>query len=108
MRKSISANPIYSLHHSLDPVIAEVAAKVLKLQCFKEPKRRFDWDFLNDIGVINLLRLEYLRTGKLSAPFDLYQSTRLEQYSHRYESLFALPSGNDSRECRLRNYSGTL
>lgn len=84
------SDKIYTFHHLFDPINMEIASKVLKLNCFKEPRKRFDWDFVNDIGVINLLRNEYYRTGNIESVFRLYQSTRLDEYSHRYESLFAL------------------
>jgi len=42
------------------------------------------------IGVINLLRREYLRTGSVVKTFRLYQETRLDRRSQRYESIFAL------------------
>lgn len=81
---------VYDLHHALDPVILPVANRVLKLSCFSKARQHFEWDMLNDIGIINLLRRDYLRHGSLVKTFRLYQGTRLDNRSHRYESLFAL------------------
>ena len=81
---------VYDLHHELDSINLEVVDKVMKLQCFQKPKAHYDWDFVNDIGIINLLRREYFRSGRLEPVFDLYQSTRFDPRCHRYESLFAL------------------
>src|ERR1035437_7783105 len=81
---------LYALHHELDPVNLEVVDNVLKLACLRKPKLHYDWDFINYIGVINLLRKEYLRHGDFRKVFDLYQSTRTDPRCHRYESLFAL------------------
>ena len=81
---------LYDLHHALDPVILPVANRVLKLSCFSKARQHFEWDMLNDIGIINLLRRDYLRHGSFVKTFRLYQGTRLDDRSHRYESLFAL------------------
>jgi phosphohistidine swiveling domain-containing protein len=78
----------YNLHHLFDPINIEITSKILKMNCFSEPKKRFNWDFINDAGIINLLRIEYLRTTKIEVVFNLYQSTRLDGYSHRYENIF--------------------
>lgn len=86
----LNPNIIYELHHALDPVILQVAGRVLKLKCFKRAHEHFNWDMLNDIGIINLLRKEYLRHGSIVKTFKLYQGTRLDQRSQRYESIFAL------------------
>lgn len=82
-------NRIYDLHHLLDPINIEICSKVLKMSCFAESRERFDWDFVNDTGIINLLRKEYLSKGRIAPIFDLYQRTRIDGYSHRYESLIA-------------------
>jgi phosphohistidine swiveling domain-containing protein len=79
----------YDLHHLLDPINIAVCSKVLKMGCFEESRKRFDWDFINDIGIINLLRKEYVEKGNIAAVFNLYQSSRIDAYSHRYESLLA-------------------
>jgi phosphohistidine swiveling domain-containing protein len=81
---------LYDLHHALDPVILPVANRVLKLAFFSKARQHFEWDMLNDIGIINLLRRDYLRHGSFVRTFRLYQDTRLDNRSHRYESLFAL------------------
>lgn len=81
---------MYQLHHALDPVSLSVAGRVLKLNCFSKAHQHFNWDLLNDIGVINLLRREYLRHGSIVRVFNLYQGTRLDRRSHRFESIFAL------------------
>jgi phosphohistidine swiveling domain-containing protein len=81
---------LYDLHHALAPVILPVANRVLKLSCFSKARQHFEWDMLNDIGIINLLRRDYLRHGSFVKTFRLYQETRLDNRSHRYESLFAL------------------
>lgn len=86
----LNPNIIYELHHALDPVILQVANRVLKLKCFKRAHEHFKWDMLNDIGIINLLRKDYLRHGSIVKTFKLYQGTRLDQRSQRYESIFAL------------------
>lgn len=90
MVQQSSHNIIYRLHHAIDPVTLKVTDRVLKLKCFSKAHQHFKWDMLNDIGVINLLRREYLRHGNIVKVFDLYQGTRLDNRSHRYESLFAL------------------
>jgi phosphohistidine swiveling domain-containing protein len=81
---------LYELHHALDPIILPVTNRVLKLSCFSKAHQHFEWDMLNDIGIINLLRRDYLRHGNFVKTFRLYQGTRLDNRSHRYESLFAL------------------
>ena len=81
---------IYELHHAFDQIIIIIASKVLKLKCLEKAKEHFEWDFLNDIGVINLLRKDYLRHGDFLKVYKLYQSTRLDSKSYRYESLIAL------------------
>ncbi len=81
---------LYDLHHALDPFTLPVANRVLKLSCFGKARQHFEWDMLNDIGIINLLRRDYLRHGSFVKTFRLYQDTRLDNRSHRYESLFAL------------------
>ncbi len=86
----LNPNIIYELHHALDPVILQVADRVLKLKCFKRAHEHFNWDMLNDIGIINLLRKDYLRHGSVVKTFKLYQETRLDRRSQRYESIFAL------------------
>jgi phosphohistidine swiveling domain-containing protein len=90
MARKQADDPIYALHHSLEPIILEVTTKVLKLRCFQKSRQHFNWDFVNDIGVINLLRKQYFARGKIAVVFESYQSSRLDRYSHRYESLFAL------------------
>jgi phosphoenolpyruvate synthase/pyruvate phosphate dikinase len=89
MARNNSNETIYNLHHIFQPIILEVVEKVLKLNCFTESKKRLEWDFINDIGVINLLRRNYFQTGNLKVIFDQYQSSRLDVVSPRYESLFA-------------------
>lgn len=81
---------VYALHHELDPVNLAVVDKVLKLSCFRKSKAHYDWDFVNDIGIINLLRRDYLSSGDLLRVFNLYQSTRRDPRCHRYESVLAL------------------
>lgn len=88
MTKQSISNPYYKIQHAFDSINTEVASKVLKLECFTESKKRFDWDFINDIGIINLLRIDYIESNRIDHVFRLYQSTRIDDYSHRYESLF--------------------
>jgi phosphohistidine swiveling domain-containing protein len=89
-KKASAANALYELHHALDSIVLPVSRRILKLNCFSRSRDNFDWDLLNDIGIINLLRKDYLRHGSIRRTFELYQSTRLDTRSHRYESLFAL------------------
>jgi len=49
VKASMSPNVIYEFHHALDPVILQVADRVLKLNCFKRAHEHFSWDMLNDI-----------------------------------------------------------
>ncbi len=83
-------NPLYDFHHSLDTLTLQAANRVLKLSSLKKAQEHFDIDFLNDIGIINLLRKYYLESGDFKSVFHFYQESRLENKSHRYESLFAL------------------
>lgn len=83
-------NTIYSLHHSFDKLILNAANRILKLNSLKKAREHFCVDFLNDIGIINLLRKKYFQCGDIHEVFRLYQSSRLDSRSHRYESLFAL------------------
>ena len=87
---AVGRDVIYELHHALDPVILPVAGRILKLKCFATARDHFEWDLLGDIGIINLLRRDYLRHGSLKRTFRLYQSSRLDPRSDRYESLLAM------------------
>ena len=57
---TLDSDLLYELHHSLDPVVQPAANRVLKMNCFEVARRHFEWDLLNDIGIINLLRRDYL------------------------------------------------
>lgn len=64
--------------------------RILKLKSLKKAREHFHLDFINDIGIINLLRKEYLKHGDFKRIFEIYQNSRLDTQSYRYESLFAL------------------
>jgi phosphohistidine swiveling domain-containing protein len=81
---------VYSFHHSIDFLILRATEKILKTKSLAIPRQHFYSDFSNDIGIINLLRQTYLRNGDIKETFDLYQNSRLEPKSYRYESLLAL------------------
>jgi len=81
---------IYDFHHSLDTLIFTVADRILKLKSMRKAHEYFYLDFVNDVGIINLLRKEYFRSGRIRKVFRLYQDTRRYPESHHYESLFAL------------------
>ncbi|GET21418.1 PEP-utilizing enzyme [Prolixibacter denitrificans] len=81
---------LYDFHNSFDKITLNSVERILKIPSLKRSREYFHIDFLGDIGIINLLRLEYLNSANFAQTFDLFQSTRLEPKSHRYESLFAL------------------
>lgn len=80
----------YTFHHSIDFLIIRATEKILKAKSLEVPRERFYSDFSSDIGIINLLRKNYLTSGEITGTFELYQNSRLEPRSHRYESLFAV------------------
>jgi len=81
---------LYDFHNSYDKITLNSVERILKIPSLKRSREYFHIDFLGDIGIINLLRLEYLKSTDFSNIFELFQETRLEPKSHRYESLFAL------------------
>jgi phosphohistidine swiveling domain-containing protein len=80
----------YKFHHSLDFLILRATEKILKTKSLEVPKQHFYNDFSNDTGIINLLRQTYLKNGDINETFEIYQNSRLEPKSYRYESLLAL------------------
>lgn len=81
---------VYDLHHSLDTLIFTSVNRVLKAKSLREAHKHFYLDFVKDVGIINLLRKEYFRSGRIKKIFRLYQGTRRDPENHHYESLFAL------------------
>lgn len=88
--RSAVAGLVYEFHHAFDDITVNVTRRVLERQGFEQVLRYFYTDFLNDSGIINLLRKQYLDSGSVQEVFELYQSTRLDKKSHRYESFLAM------------------
>lgn len=80
----------YDFHRSIDFLILQATGKILKVKSLEKSKYYFDSDFLNDSGIINLLRKTYLEEGNFEKIFNQYQDSRLEPKSYRYESLIAV------------------
>jgi len=80
----------YDFHSSIDFLIVQATEKILNAKSLEKSRHYFYSDFLNDSGIINLLRKEYLKNGNFGKLFSLYQGSRLEPKSHRYESLIAV------------------
>jgi len=80
----------YDFHRSIDFLIWQATEKILKAKSLEKSKYYFYSDFSNDSGIINLLRKVYIEEGCFEKTFDLYQNSRLEPKSYRYESLITL------------------
>lgn len=83
-------NTIYEFHRSYDKITLNAVERILKIPSLKRSREYFHIDFLGDIGIINYLRKDFLNSADFSRTFDVFQNSRLEPKSHRYESLFAL------------------
>jgi len=77
----------YELHHSIDFLIFRATEKILKAKSLDKSKLYYYSDFANDSGIINFLRRTYLEDGDFEKVFDLYQDSRLDPKSYRYETL---------------------
>jgi len=80
----------YDFHRSIDFLILQATSKILSAKSLEKSKHYFNSDFVNDSGIINLLRKTYLEKGDFEKTFNLYQNSRLEPKSYRYESLMTL------------------
>src|SRR4051812_23425029 len=88
MAKSKDGEIAYELHHSLDPIILKITNRILNQKSLNQSHKYFEFDLLNDTGIINLLRRNYLRDGNIAQIFEQYQNSRLDPQSYRFETIF--------------------
>ena len=62
-------NFINSIRYRL---ILSAVNKILKLKKLNRVKENFNSDFLQDIGIINLLRKKYLKTGDIKKRYFIF------------------------------------
>ena len=89
MGNNSSTTPIIEFFSRIEPLTIRATYKVLGMKCLARAKENFEIDYLNDIGIINALRSQYVETGDFRDVFFYYQNSRRDRNSHRYESLFA-------------------